>query len=287
MKILTNIEINKWSDFRYEIKNGVITWRIIVRALRAFWLYLSNSDFDKINSTLLVQMKAQNELGQYRSISTLQILKFYNFPMLRRIFIEYWGLKNQTYLSGKYKYIIFTYKIINSDIPEKITTVEDDLFIEKEKESTTKYSFGFELPNTMDITTWGDYHMNESCKEAIVYKKYSHAEYHVKLEDQSTTVDIKVGDRKLITFIDTMKDPQDLSTFTRTINNQTYYFCRGELLLKKIEKEVHFLSNKTPDNHNFLKIITMDLETRLIDGVMTPYCVSIYDGSKSTSFYLT
>lgn len=31
----------------------------------------------------------------------------------------------------------------------------------------------------------------------------------------------------------------------------------------------------------------MDLETRNIDGVMETYCVSIYDGKKATSFYLT
>jgi hypothetical protein len=34
------------------------------------------------------------------------------------------------------------------------------------------------------------------------------------------------------------------------------------------------------------KFITMDLETRNIDNILTPYCVSIYDGKVSISFYL-
>ena len=33
--------------------------------------------------------------------------------------------------------------------------------------------------------------------------------------------------------------------------------------------------------------ITMDLETRTINSVMTPYSVSIYDGRNSISFYLS
>lgn len=31
----------------------------------------------------------------------------------------------------------------------------------------------------------------------------------------------------------------------------------------------------------------MDLETNTIDGIMIPYCVSIFDGKVSKSFYLT
>jgi hypothetical protein len=33
--------------------------------------------------------------------------------------------------------------------------------------------------------------------------------------------------------------------------------------------------------------VTMDLETRTIDGILTPYCISIYDGRKAISFYLS
>lgn len=35
--------------------------------------------------------------------------------------------------------------------------------------------------------------------------------------------------------------------------------------------------------NNFL---TLDIETREIRGVLSPYCISIFDGNKSWSFYL-
>ena len=39
--------------------------------------------------------------------------------------------------------------------------------------------------------------------------------------------------------------------------------------------------------HNSKKIITMDLETRVINEIMSYYCVSIYDGKVFKSFYLS
>jgi hypothetical protein len=37
-------------------------------------------------------------------------------------------------------------------------------------------------------------------------------------------------------------------------------------------------------NNNFL---TLDIETRLINNIITPYCISIFNGTKATSFYLS
>ena len=33
--------------------------------------------------------------------------------------------------------------------------------------------------------------------------------------------------------------------------------------------------------------MTMDLETKNINGILIPYCVSIFDGNKAYSFYIT
>jgi hypothetical protein len=35
------------------------------------------------------------------------------------------------------------------------------------------------------------------------------------------------------------------------------------------------------------KFLTLDLETRTIDGILSPYCVGIYDGKNKLSFYLS
>jgi hypothetical protein len=99
-------------------------------------------------------------------------------------------------------------------------------------------------------------------------------------------VELKNDENLLFSFKDTMNDKSDLSTFTRNIKKQEYIFEQGKLLLKKNERNVKFLSSKKKDKYLSYKIITMDLETRTINEIMTAYCVSIYDGKLLKSFYL-
>jgi hypothetical protein len=93
-------------------------------------------------------------------------------------------------------------------------------------------------------------------------------------------------DKILLSFKDVLNDKSNLSTFTRTIKNHEYIFEEGELIVKKIKKDVQFLTKINRSMHNSKNFITMDLETRVINEVMSSYCVSIYDGKKVKSFYL-
>jgi hypothetical protein len=99
-------------------------------------------------------------------------------------------------------------------------------------------------------------------------------------------VDVKSNDNIIITFKDIMNDKRDLSYFTRILSNQEYIFEDGQLKLKKAVQKVPFLTKLKANTYNSKAFITMDLETRVINNVMTSYCVSIYDGKQFQSFYL-
>lgn len=145
---------------------------------------------------------------------------------------------------------------------------------------------GYNLPAIMDITKWGNYQFISDTK-AIIYKKSSHLEYHVELFDNYQLVELKLNDKIVLTFKDTMNDKDNLSSFTKYIKNHEYIFENGELLVKKIKKNVSFLTKVKRDMNNSKNFITMDLETRIINEIMSSYCVSIYDGKEFKSFYLT
>ena len=53
-------------------------------------------------------------------------------------------------------------------------------------------------------------------------------------------------------------------------------FFYGELVVKQIERKVNFLSKLEKDTSLSNKILTMDLETRNINGKLQPYCVAFY-----------
>jgi hypothetical protein len=100
-------------------------------------------------------------------------------------------------------------------------------------------------------------------------------------------VELKLNDSILLSFKDVMNHREDLTTFTRIVKNQEYIFNEGELLVKKIIKNVPFLTKIKRNMFNSKTIITMDLETRVINEVMSSYCVVIYDGKLSKRFYMS
>lgn len=107
---------------------------------------------------------------------------------LKQIFIEFLNLKTDDYYLAQISDIVFTYKLVeNSKVTTKITRktkTTKEIFI---NDTGLKFS-GYNLPTTMDITLWGDYHFY-SDTEIIVYKKGSNLEYHIKLFDQYQLVE--------------------------------------------------------------------------------------------------
>ena len=74
--------------------------------------------------------------------------------------------------------------------------------------------------------------------------------------------------------------------FRRTLDNKQFTFVNKELALLTINKKTKFIDNLKKGGKLNNKFITMDLETFVKDGVMTPYSISWYDGENSFSYYL-
>jgi hypothetical protein len=276
---------NKWIDYQYNLHYKIITKENINEALNKFWNEKITNNV-KESQIILIQFKVKLSNDIIRSISHLQNVTNSDFELLLDLFLNFWEIKSEDYHTLKFEEIIFTYKIIESNEDINKTKLSKPMI--KIKENKPVFNFGgFNLPSTMDITKWGDYVFKNDYKNAIVYKPQSKAIYHINLFDNYQKVELKLKDKVIIEFKDTMRDKNNLNSFIRDIKKQKYIFEDGELILKNIIRKTPFLSqlNQSPIiNKN---IITMDLETRLIDGIMIPYCVSIFDGKVVKSFYLS
>ena len=150
---------------------------------------------------------------------------------------------------------------------------------------------GYNLPLTMDFTTWGKTYFSEDGLNVIVLDSKSNKKYYIKLYKDYQVVELKFKDKILLTFKDIMNNKGDLNTFTRIIkDNQEYIFINGKggAIVKKIIKKVSFLKPIHKTIYLSNNFITMDLETRIINnGELEPYCVGIYDGVNLASFYLS
>jgi DNA polymerase type B, organellar and viral len=274
--------INKWIDYYYNLENTIITNNSINLALFSLFHILNKLS---ANHYILIQFKIKTTSGHYRSISYVQTIKLSDFELLSETFIEFWNIKSEEYFLEKVSDIIFTYKILPLESDINTSKMNKHYNIISESRGKTTF-FGYNLPNTMDFSQWG-YINYYSDQFAYVAKANYKAIYHINIFDNYTKVELKLKDKILISFTDTMNDKDNLDSFTRTIKRQEYIFRDSKLIIKKIIKDVPFLKPLKASIFKSDTFLVMDLETRNINNIMIPYCISIYDGKTPVSFYLT
>lgn len=290
---------NKWLDFTYDLKhnNEILSIYSLDKALSLYWkniiCKLDNKDY--ISTQFKIGFR--NEI---RSISVIQIHNKTDFDEINGSFKEYLEMKLENMMISDAEIedidrIIFTYKVLSQDLniekskihlPEYEKAVNE---IDNEKKKVFNM-LGFHLPSTMDITTWGTIEFNKD-NLFIIKKSQSIATYYaIEILDDYLKVEMKINNRSILDFIDypDKKSESPLINFRRLVKGYEYYFEDGKVILFTKLKKTDFLSVKKKDKILSKNILTMDLETRAIDGYMWPYCISIYDGkNKPLSFYIT
>src|SRR5882757_676034 len=274
---------SSWLDYPINIDSNILTFKSLEYSVTKFWFEIINKITE--NQIILVQLKYKDQSNNYRSISYVQEITHENknLAILLKIFKEFWSIKCEKYHLSIIKSLIFTYKIIEN----KNKIIFKPKLNSPKSTITNKYIkfSGWNLPNTMDFTTWGRTIFINDYK-AIVYKNNSEVICYINIFDKYTEVKYSISNRIIFSFIDTMKDNSDLSSFVRVIKNQEYIFENGQLIVKKVLRKCSYLQSIKLSPFLENKFITMDLETFTNNGIVIPYCVSIFDGQQSQSFYL-
>lgn len=273
---------NKWLTYSYKLPNNLLGTEQINNAITDFNnTVLCNLSKDQY---LLIIFKIKTDDNLIRSISVLQRIN--KFTELQEIFNEYWNLKIDNYIQFTITEIIFNYLIIddNHKISKPKINKPQIVYIKPNMLKSGSYNF----PQTMDLYQWGTLDFILQDTEAIVYKKYSKAQYHIKFVDYNKmVVKYKLNNKTLITFTDELNDINNLGTFKRFIKNKTFHFINGKLIKKEKIYAFPYIKNNKPKPFLINNFITMDIETRNIDGVISPYAVSTYDGKIFNFFYLS
>jgi hypothetical protein len=201
------------------------------------------------------------------------------------------SIKDEYYLTSPLLELIFSYKIISLDnkIINKVNRISKRL---KPKAITYKMK-GYNLPNTMDLKLWGP--LIEKVEDGmLIQKKSSQYTYNIKITDYPLTynVTLNLADNKEIhlTFTDS------INSFTRYIGSNEYYFVDGELVLKLNPRKISFLDKinlikKRKDKKIYPvideKFITLDIETQVINGIIKPILICVFDGKNFKNFFIT
>jgi len=98
----------------------------------------------------------------------------------------------------------------------------------------------------MDNTKWGTTHFYSNHTRAIVYIPKSNREYHIWLFKSHTLVDLKIENKILLSFKDTILNENSYDSFDREIKENKYIIVNGELKLKTIKRKNKFISKIKP-----------------------------------------
>lgn len=282
-----NLESSKFlsehKEFTFDLENLIVTDINILEALSTFWK--KEVQVNLLDGHLiLIQFKVRLETGLVRTISYVQTVGNKDYDELLESFLESWSIKSEEYHTAAIKSLIFEHRSVLDYTEVKKSKISKH----KSVEIKPTFNFGgYNLPNNMNIQKWGEFYLSNNNLLATVYKPNSKAKYIIQISGNCHTVELKIKDRVILKFKDIMIEENNLSTFTRKMNNQEYTFKNGEMVLKKITRNTQFLAKVQKSAFISNKFITMDLETRIIKDEMQPYCVSIYDGKILTSFYLS
>jgi hypothetical protein len=104
---------------------------------------------------------------------------------------------------------------------------------------------------------------------------------------QRASVADNTYNRIYFSFMDIIYDQSNLNSFVRIYNNNLFVYENSEIVYSQKRKKSSYFKTLKKDQFLSDKFITMDLETKSIEGVLEPYCVSLFDGKKSFSFYIT
>ena len=254
---MNNTLTNKWYTHTTITPNLIISKDTIELAISNFY----NEVMSKLNDNqyILVIFKIKTNDNLYRNISSMQIINKFDRDILIDSFIEYWNIKSANYIQFTISEIILNYKIIDDSFEVSSSKIH---FPDKDTLKPNLLKCGsYNFPCTMDLFQWGSVEFINNDSEAIVYKSHSTASYFIKFNGNIMEVEYINKGKKLLDFTDELLDTNNLGTFKRIINNQTFYFKNGELHYKI--KNFNFKTVKPLNKKGYLnnKIITMDLET--------------------------
>jgi hypothetical protein len=278
----------KWSNLYLPISNGLFLSKLLIKnTLNKLW----NKDLQElldggdIQKHILLLFRIQLTNGEFSTLGKLQRLNYKDKSHLIEYLTALLELHTEEYNNRPIKAIILSYGIrdgiINNDFNKEIHLAKSQVY------------FHFKIPITMDPFKFG--HVIKQMNNIFILQTASN---NVAMIEQTSIEDTGViseinkvkifkNGKIALEFIDTKIDEK---TFIRDIGERKYHFVDEKLTLLTVKKSGKFISaidNKKKKSAaltkvNKDKILTLDIETKVVNDQHIPYTISIFLGSVGT-----
>ena len=284
MKFLNKLfKSNYWDHYYYNLEDVILDKNILQTALNNFWDDIIFKKVKSDNQLIYIIFKVRLDDNSYASISYLQKINQTQKEELLNTFIISLDTRSENYTDKIYRDIIFTYHILN----ENDSKNKKAQLIHKNEIKVKKYNFGgINFPVNTDYTKWGITTLQKD-NFIVVMKENSilPLRYEITIKGNEAEIQVISSNKTLYKFNDTFGD--NSNSFTRIFGLHEYVFIDSILVVKKLKRRVKFFNRINTDKKINTNFIALDIETRTIDNIFIPYCISYFDGVKATSFYLS
>jgi len=215
--------------------------------------------------------------GQTLSVGKLQRVNSNDKNWYSEFILNYIELKASFYKETRIDSLIFSYGFKDGKVKNKQELTYSGLY--------QNYN-DYQIPISTNPLDYGILINKIDMKDSVVYFLHNEKGLSIVIRtymDHNLIEFFKSG-TSLIKFTDELMNE---NKFLRIIGNKKYYFKNGEQILLSSEVRTKFISKSSKSKDIVNNFITLDIETYIVDGLMTPYLICFYDGKNLFSFYLS
>jgi hypothetical protein len=276
MKNLQLFNKTFWSNISFGPLN-IYNKPQMIKVINQFWKkIMSNLD---INTVVGLFLKVEFSDGTHKSLSKLQRITKANYMQLIAILVGSISKSSNEYKSKS---------IINISIQYHIFTesgITPQLIIDNPIPNYFSFS-GYNLPLSTNYKDWGNLLISKNTQgEKIINSIDSNGQFYFKSLPGRNVIRFICGGKDVLLITDILGS--NSNTFTRLIDSHEYIIENGVVVFKSITRKTDFIKKIKVDNEISNNFLTLDIETRLIDNIHLLYCISLFDGSKAWSYYLS
>jgi hypothetical protein len=265
----------KWKELIFNINNKLFSQILLEKIFNQFWNKIE-TEFTE-NNHMFILFKIKYVTGQTLSIGKLQRLNSNDKKWYSEFVVNFIELKASFYKETQIESLIFSYGFKDGKVKNKQEITYNGLYQNYHNYqipiSTNPMDYGI-LINKIDMKDSVVYFLHNEKGLTIVIRAY---------KDHNLIEFFKSG-TTLLKFTDELINK---NKFIRIINNKKYYFENGEQFLFTNEIKTKFISKSSNSKNLVNNFITIDIETSIVDGLLTPYLICFYDGKNFFSFYLS
>ncbi len=264
-----------WKDLVFNINNKIFSKILFENKFNQFWDKIENNFTENNHMFILFKIKYIN--GQTLSIAKLQRLNKTDKNWYSNFIFAFIELKNNYYKESPIESLIFSYGFKKGKLIEK-ETFNSNVNFQKYENNKLVVSY-----NPLD---YGKLIIKNEFKDYTQFILQTRENLLVNINkfEVYNEVELVLRGESILKFRDELISD---NKFIRILDNKKFYFENNKETLFSKEIKTKFISKtknvKTLTN-NF---ITIDIETIINDGLLTPYLIAFFDGKNLSSFYLS